>query len=230
MMLVLGGGCATKAWVEQQDAQLDQKIEQGIERGIAQASANAVAASTTQVRASLDRERTEQARRDRERSEAMEVRLRAVERSVVEAKEASRVSLARADDAVARAEAADSRLTRLWAGRHARKAVNFLNIKFGFNDSALDDLGKSTLLALVHEMKDNPTLTVDLEGYTDPKGAREYNLKLSRRRVEAVQRYLEEQGVSPRRIHAVARGPVNDPGVSDEAKRRVLVKIMLDAE
>jgi outer membrane protein OmpA-like peptidoglycan-associated protein len=226
MTLVFGAGCATKEWVEAQDARLDQKIEQEIAR----ASATATAASTTEVRARLDRERTEQAQRDRERAEAIEVRLRAIERAVADAREVGRVALARADDAVARAEAADSRLTRLWASRNVRKPVNFLSIKFGFDDSALDDLGKSTLLALVHELRDNPTLTVDLEGFTDPRGPRDYNLKLSRRRVEAVQRYLEEQGVSPRRIHAVARGPVNDPGVSDEHKRRVLVKIMLDAE
>jgi outer membrane protein OmpA-like peptidoglycan-associated protein len=140
------------------------------------------------------------------------------------------VALSRADEAAARAAATDARLTRLWANRHARRAVNSLTISFGFDEASLDDQGKSMLQALVHELRGDPTLTVDLEGYADSRGSRDYNVQLSRRRVEAVQRYLEEQGVERRRINGVARGPMNDPGLSDERKRRVVVRIMLDVE
>jgi outer membrane protein OmpA-like peptidoglycan-associated protein len=219
--LVLCTGCATREWVHEvvaeRDALIDQKVA-GVER-----SATTAAEASNEARERLARDQAA-------RVDALAARLGAIEEAVAEARETSRIARSRADEAMARAEAADSRLTKLWARRHARTPVNFLQIRFGFDTSALDDPSKSALVALAHELRDNPTLTVDLEGYADSKGSREYNLRLSRRRIEAVQRYLEEQGVEGRRISGTARGPVTDPAQSDERKRRVVVKIMLDAD
>ncbi|TWI58609.1 peptidoglycan-associated lipoprotein [Pseudomonas duriflava] len=45
-----------------------------------------------------------------------------------------------------------------------------------------------------------------LEGHTDERGTREYNLALGERRAQAVQRYLVLQGVSPAQLEVVSYG------------------------
>ena len=71
-------------------------------------------------------------------------------------------------------------------------------------------------------MKENPRLAVELEGYTDPSGSLEYNLALSQRRVEAVRRFLVQQGVDLRRIQAAGLGPIADSKLPADQKRRVI--------
>jgi outer membrane protein OmpA-like peptidoglycan-associated protein len=72
---------------------------------------------------------------------------------------------------------------------------------------------------------------VDLEGYTDPTGTRDYNIGLSQRRVEAVRRYLIEQGAEMPRVNSVGMGPLTAAKGEDVAKqRRVTLKLMIAAE
>ena len=71
-------------------------------------------------------------------------------------------------------------------------------------------------------------LTVELVGYTDTKGAREYNYSLSQRRVDAVRRFLVEKGVQPSRIQAVGLGPLADPVLPEAQKRRVSARLLVD--
>ena len=137
---------------------------------------------------------------------------------------------ARADGATARAEGVDARLTRLWASRNARTVVNVLPVQFGFDQSALDDTAKSVLFALVRELRESPELSLELEGYTDAKGSHQYNVRLSLRRVEAVRRYLIEQGVERHRIRASARGPSGDAADPEGRKRRVDVKLVVASD
>ncbi|HYQ40177.1 MAG TPA: peptidoglycan-associated lipoprotein Pal [Pseudomonas sp.] len=47
---------------------------------------------------------------------------------------------------------------------------------------------------------------VVLEGHTDERGTREYNMALGERRAKAVQRYLMLQGVSPAQLELVSYG------------------------
>lgn len=47
---------------------------------------------------------------------------------------------------------------------------------------------------------------VVLEGHTDERGTREYNMALGERRARAVQRYLVLQGVSPAQLELVSYG------------------------
>jgi len=52
----------------------------------------------------------------------------------------------------------------------------------------------------------NPTVKVSVEGHTDERGAREYNIGLGDRRAQSVRRMLEFQGVSPDQITTVSYG------------------------
>ena len=75
-----------------------------------------------------------------------------------------------------------------------------------------------------------PALTVELGGYTDPRGALDYNYALSQRRVDAVRRFLMDKGIQLARIQAASLGPISGTDVPDAKKRRVTVRLMVDQE
>ena len=68
-------------------------------------------------------------------------------------------------------------------------------------------------------LRDNPTRHIVLEGHTDERGGREYNLALGQRRAEAVRQALKLLGVQDSQMEAVSFGkekPV-DPGHDESA-------------
>ncbi|MEW5767092.1 MAG: OmpA family protein [bacterium] len=72
-----------------------------------------------------------------------------------------------------------------------------------------DDLSKEAEANLdknVKILKENPDLKVMLTGHTDSDASDEYNLDLSRRRVERVAQYLINKGISAGRIKTTAYG------------------------
>ena len=129
-----------------------------------------------------------------------------------------------------RADAVDARLTRLWDNRHVRKVADTMTVKFSFNSADLDDAAQTSLLAVVRELQQNSRLMIELEGYADPKGPRDYNVVLSQRRVEAVRRHLVLKGIELARIDAIGLGPIAASNEPDAAKRRVTVKLMILAD
>jgi outer membrane protein OmpA-like peptidoglycan-associated protein len=159
-------------------------------------------------------------------------RLGTVETRVGEVGEQAKQAHTRADAAFTKADETDSRLTRLWSNRHKRQVVETIHVQFAFDKAELTDGAQTALLTIIKELRANPALSVDLEGYTDQTGPRDYNVTLSQRRVEAVRRYFVEQGAEMPRIHSVGLGPLNGgKGQEDLAKqRRVTVKLMIAAE
>jgi outer membrane protein OmpA-like peptidoglycan-associated protein len=124
----------------------------------------------------------------------------------------------------------DGRLTRLWSNRFNQKAADSLEVYFSPDSIGLSDAAQTALLAVVKEMEAHPTLTVELGGYTDPRGALDYNYALSQRRVDAVRRFLMDKGIQLARIQAASLGPISDASVPDVKKRRVTVRLMVDQE
>lgn len=166
-------------------------------------------------------------------------RFRQLDTAVAETGETARQARTRADAAQSRADGAfgradevDQRLTRLWSARHKRNVVETINVQFAFDRWELSDGAQTALLGVVKELKENPALTVDLEGYTDPVGARDYNIALSQRRVETVRRYLIQSGAELPRVTAIGLGPVNGAGRDEDhgKQRRVTLRLMIAAE
>jgi len=139
-------------------------------------------------------------------------------------------AMAKADGAVAKAGGVDSRLTRIWSNRYNQKAVDTVEIYFGFDQAELSDGAQTALIGVVKELEANPTLVVKLGGFTDPKGTKSYNYSLAQRRVEAVRRFLADKGVQLSRVQAIGMGPLDDRGIPDEKKRRVTVTLMIDSD
>ena len=223
-LLIVATGCATKGWVREemgkQEAQVGQRIGQVDERIGAEAQRVDKRVDSVEGRVSQEAQKTD----------GMGVRVGTLETSITSTSEAARGARERADAAMAKAEGVDSRLTKLWNNRYNAKLVETVNVQFGFNRSELDDGAQTTLLGLVKEMQANPGLTVELAGYTDMKGARDYNYNLSQRRVESVRRFLVERGVQIGRIQAVGLGALSDRATPEAQKRRVAAKLMIDQD
>ena len=226
-LLIVATGCATKGWVREemgkQEAQVGQRIGQVDER----IGTEAKRVDTVDRRIDTVEGRVSQ---EAQKTDGMGVRVGTLETSITSTSEAVRGARERADAAMAKAEGVDSRLTKLWNNRFNAKVVETVNVQFGFNRSELDDGAQTTLVGLAKEMQANPGLTVELAGYTDMKGARDYNYNLSQRRVEAVRRFLVERGVQIGRIQAVGLGALSDRATPEAQKRRVAAKLMIDQD
>lgn len=75
-----------------------------------------------------------------------------------------------------------------------------------------------TVLRLVQFLQNNPRRVVRIEGYTDSKGDRQFNLELSKARAQAVADVLVDLGVAPERISV--RGYGEDFPLAENASNR----------
>ena len=85
------------------------------------------------------------------------------------------------------------------------------DVTFGFNKSTLGDDAKIALDLIAQKAQSMPRAVVELQGFTDKTGGKDYNLALSRRRAEAVARYLVKQNVPLRGIHVIGLGKEDPP-------------------
>jgi outer membrane protein OmpA-like peptidoglycan-associated protein len=136
----------------------------------------------------------------------------------------------RADEASKKAETVDGRLTRLWKNRFNQATASSLEVYFSPDSIELTDAAQTALVSVAKEMEEHPTLTVELGGYTDPRGATDYNYGLSQRRVDAVRKFLMDKGIQLARIQAASLGPITNADIPDAKKRRVTLKLLVDRE
>ena len=73
----------------------------------------------------------------------------------------------------------------------------------------------------------HPELEVRLEGYSDRRGGADYNLSLSQRRIGAIRRFLEDQGVAPDRIREYAYGETRAKAASGDADAMVFDRAVI---
>ncbi|WP_108444265.1 peptidoglycan-associated lipoprotein Pal [Halomonas denitrificans] len=79
-------------------------------------------------------------------------------------------------------------------------------IYFEYDSDAIRSEFEPVLTAHAQFLRANPSATVILQGHTDERGTREYNLALGERRAGSVERYLNVQGVSPSQVEVVSYG------------------------
>jgi peptidoglycan-associated lipoprotein len=77
---------------------------------------------------------------------------------------------------------------------------------FSYDNSAPDDHDIGPIKAQANYLAEHPNAKVRLEGNTDERGSREYNIGLGYRRCQAVAQIMEQQGVSPKQIAMVSYG------------------------
>lgn len=107
--------------------------------------------------------------------------------------------------------------------------INKRIVYFAFDSSVIRDEDMSILKAHGDFLADHPGQRITIEGHTDERGAREYNLALGQRRAQAVKRILVLNGATDDQLEVVSYGeesPVNSASNEDayaENRRAELV-------
>jgi len=79
-------------------------------------------------------------------------------------------------------------------------------VYFEYDSSAITEASQQIIEAHAAYLVNNPGITVMLEGNTDERGTREYNLALGERRAKAVAKMMQALGVSSSNIQTVSYG------------------------
>ncbi len=80
------------------------------------------------------------------------------------------------------------------------------DILYKYNSDKLTRKAKKELDKLVAHLKSHKDLKIELSSYTDSRGRKDYNQKLSERRSKSVKKYLMSKGIPGTRIKAVGYG------------------------
>ena len=194
-------GCATKKYVAKQVAPVSQKVA-GLEK------------KTDQRIAYLN---------NKEESDISQVneRISTTDQRVTQVAEATRQAQGTASRAMEEAEGNSSKIEENTTaiGSLTTNVSNALNyqlvetadVTFGFNKSTLTPQAKLVLNELAAKAQSQPRTVIELAGFTDRIGSRNYNLALSRKRAWTVQRYLISQKVPNSAIHVVGMGEEAPP-------------------
>ena len=101
---------------------------------------------------------------------------------------------------------------------------------FATNETILTTASRETLRKQAAWLRQNPDVTVVVEGHADERGTREYNLALGERRANSAKDYLMTYGISSDRITVLSYGkerPVDggsSPLAWSKNRRSVTVK------
>jgi len=79
-------------------------------------------------------------------------------------------------------------------------------VYFDFDSTEIRADSRPIVEAHARYLLDNPGAATVLEGHTDERGTREYNIGLGERRAEAVRRLMSAYGVAPSQIRTVSYG------------------------
>ena len=122
-----------------------------------------------------------------------------------------------------------------WAG-HPLDDPNSLLTKrtvyFEFDESIILEQDRPILEAHAQYLSQNPSAAITLEGHTDERGTREYNLALGERRSITVRQYMSLLGGSGQQLRTLSYGeerPKHDNGLEETRRlnRRAALVVRL---
>jgi len=105
-------------------------------------------------------------------------------------------------------------------------------IFFDTDSSVLTEASRRVLQNQARWLNNYPDLTLTLEGHSDERGTREYNLGLSARRATEARRFLRQLGISGKRIRTISYGKERPVALCDNVScwaqnRRVVTRLNL---
>ena len=200
--------CATKNFVKERVGQVNDKVE-------------SVSKSLEQTQ--------EQTRKNEAAINEANAKIVQVDQRAAAAKTAAVGAQTTAEGAVTKTDALDKASKRiLYQTTLSEDQGNF---KFG--EAVLPDAAKARIDEVVNQLLANPNgAYIEIAGYTDNIGARDYNMTLGLERAEAVKRYIYEQYHIPLfRISVISYGPDNPvaPNTTREGRaqnRRVVLRVL----
>jgi peptidoglycan-associated lipoprotein len=209
--LAAGGStaCATKGFVKDRVGEVNDKVES--------------------VSRSLE-ETQERTRKNEAAITEANQRIVQVDQKAAAANDAAATAKTAADTAANKAEAVDKATKRIVY--EVTLSEDQGNFRFGA--AALPDEAKARLDEVVQQLKSNPNgAYIEVEGYTDSVGSKDYNQKLGLERAESVKRYLyQEHQIPLHRINVISYGADNPvaPNKTKEGRaknRRVVIKVLV---
>lgn len=114
--------------------------------------------------------------------------------------------------------------------KESREQFQMQHIHFKYDSAQLTASAKSLIKEKMQWLKDNPDVSVIIEGHCDQRGTTSYNLALGERRASSVRQYLTDLGIKQTRMTSVSFGeerPLNPEQTPDawHMNRRVQFKI-----
>jgi outer membrane protein OmpA-like peptidoglycan-associated protein len=200
-------GCATKKYARQQAGAVDQRVSE-------------VDKKHTEAIANLEGKEQKDISRVEERAMSAENKANDAARAAQAADQRAAQAGESAKNATDLAQQAQSRIgdvQHVVENIDKYKLVSSQDVLFGFDKAALTPEGQSKLDSLLQSAQGMGHYLVEVEGYTDRTGPRDYNLALSRRRADTVVRYMVDHGVPLRRIHMIGLGYESQPAASGQA-------------
>ena len=91
-------------------------------------------------------------------------------------------------------------------GSRSRTASSKKIYYFDYDSYKVRDTDKPAIASNAQYLKNHPQSKIMLEGHTDPRGSREYNVGLGERRAKAVASELTAKGVKPTQVALVSYG------------------------
>jgi OOP family OmpA-OmpF porin len=217
-------GCATRKYVRLQTQALEPEIQE---------ASNGVKTNAERID-TVDR----RAQQGISAAGAADAKATAAQSAADNAATAAQSADRKADSANQGVQAVNTRITTL------QTQVNNINtidnytasetqtVTFEFNKWNLSDDARSTLDTIAREAAGMGTgYMLELQGFTDSTGSEEYNIGLSQRRAESVQRYLVSKNIPLFRVSIVGLGEAN-PVADNQTKtgkaqnRRVEINVM----
>jgi len=101
-----------------------------------------------------------------------------------------------------------------------KKRIVLRGVHFDFDKSKIRPDAEPILDEAAEILKQNPALTVAVNGHCDGIGTEEYNMKLSRRRSAAVAKYLEAKDIPANRLETHGFGKTQPVASNDTAEGR----------
>ncbi len=201
--------CATKGFVKDRVGEVNDKVES--------------------VSRSLE-ETQERTRKNEAAIVEANQRIVQVDQKAVAANDAAATARTAADTASNKAEAVDKATKRIVY----EVTLSEDQGNFKFAKAVLPDEAKARLDEVVQQLKSNPNgAYIEVEGYTDNIGSKDYNEKLGLERAESVKRYLyQEHQIPLHRISVISYGSDNPvaPNKTKEGRaknRRVVIKVLV---
>ena len=228
IMALATSGCATKKYVQAQIAPVNSKV-------------TAVEAKTTEQ---ADKEQTDISRVEEKigstDAKVAEVATTAQQASASAAQanqigQQNQSAIAASQSAIAVNSASISTLDKAMTYSLVAKG----DVTFGFDKSKLGKTDQTALDALIQQVQSMPRPVFELVGFTDPIGTVDYNLALSRRRADAVARYLVQHGIGLQGIRVIGLGKEGvpqglladvqavDPNVTTAEARRLARRVVI---
>lgn len=79
-------------------------------------------------------------------------------------------------------------------------------VHFAYDDYNISAQDQRVLNVHAKHMLEHPNLALQINGHTDERGSRDYNIALGANRANSVSRYLETKGVPSNRLSSVSYG------------------------